>query len=95
MGIGKTFTLCGQSIDVGCGDFPVRWIIRLHIAISQVVGIDDDHIGIRRFLWLFFSATPQTGYQKTQENGFYSHLEICFDILPFGIIGSDHPDRHL
>ncbi len=48
VGVGETHSLGGQRIHVWRGDFAALATIGLHIAITQVVGQDDEKVGAWR-----------------------------------------------
>ena len=59
MGIGETDAFASQPVYIGSRDFAVYRVVNLYIAIAQVIGINDDNIGILVRLFLFLSATQR------------------------------------
>lgn len=41
MCVGKTYALRGELINVGCGDFSAFGVVALHVAVAEVVCVDE------------------------------------------------------
>jgi hypothetical protein len=46
VGVSKTHPLCGKLVDVRGSDFASVKVVALDIAIAEVVGINDDDVGL-------------------------------------------------
>jgi hypothetical protein len=45
MTVREPHPLCGQLIHVWRGDFGALWMVRVHVAITEIIGEDDDDVG--------------------------------------------------
>ena len=47
VGVGKPHSLRSQLVDVRRWDLTARWIVALKITVAEIVGEDDQNIGLR------------------------------------------------
>ena len=46
MGIGKAHALRSQAVDVGGGNFSALRIVALDVPVTQVIGVNDEDVGV-------------------------------------------------
>ena len=51
MGVGETHPLRRQPVDVRRGDLAAIRVVALHVAVAEIIGVDDDDVGPCRFFF--------------------------------------------